>query len=348
MLGIVYTHVVFLGKGIYRYNKYKNNLISSITFVFWHNNAFSLITGIVSNKSIKYSNLLYLWLCVVFYSVGFRFYYQKYKIAKVKGELYIEYYPAVYGRYWYFSTYFGMFFFLPAVNKGIQYLSNHEFKLLVKSILGIFIFWNNYINNKIDHFYMHHGDSPMCFLYLYIIGAYIRKFNIEFTGIKRYIISLLYFSIFIILCSIFNHYIVFNNNSDFSGNNKKLGIIIKNLLSSKLNGILRTSQAILITLFFLQLKYNVYLSKFITFFGQLTFGVYLIHMNNNVINNYLRKLLNGESGNFTASEVIQLLIFKSIKLFLGCIMIEYSRNLLFNLLKIRKICIFVEKLFKIC
>ena len=349
MLGIVYTHIVFLGKAINRYNKYKSNLIQSITYVFWHNNAFSLISGVVSNKSTKYSNLLYLWLCAVFYSVGIRFYYLKYKNIGVRGELYQDYYPVIYGRYWYLSVYFSMFIYLPAVNKGIQYLSNPEFKLLVMSILGIFIFWSSYINNKLDNFYMHRGDSPMCLLYLYIIGAYIKKFNIEFTGIKRCIASLLYFSIFILLCFIYNQY--FDRDYDFRGKYRtKLGNFIIKLLSLNLNGVIRTFQAILITLFFLQLNVmNKYLSKSITFFGQLTFGVYLIHMNVNVRNNYISKLLNGETNNLTASEVIQMLIFKSIKLFLECIIIEYLRHLLFNILKIRKICIFIEKIiFKFC
>ena len=147
MLGIVYTHVLFNGKAIYKYNKYKSKIFDFYTFIFWHNNSFSLISGIVSSKSTKYSNLLYLWLCVVFYSVGIRYYYLKYKKdSRVNGELYQDYYPVINGRYWYFTSYFGMFIFLPVVNKGIQYLNRPEFKLLVMSILGIFVFWNNYFS----------------------------------------------------------------------------------------------------------------------------------------------------------------------------------------------------------
>ena len=98
----------------------------------------------------------------------------------------------------------------------------------------------------------------------------------------------------------------------------------------------------------MQLKYNEYLSKLITFFGPLIFGVYLIHINVNVTNIYLRKILIKESDNLTVSEVLEMLIFKCIKFFLECIIIEYLRHFLFNLLKIRKICIYIEKIaFKI-
>ena len=185
MLGIIYTHILFQGKGIYKYSKY--NIIKTHSFVCWHNNAFSLISGIVGYKSTKYSNLLYLWLCVVFYSVGIRYYYIKFKPGiNVIGELYQEYFPVIYKRYWYFSSYFGMFIFLPAVNKGLQYLNKPEFKLLVISIFFIFAFWLNYINNKIDVFFINRGYSTIWLLCLYIFGVYIGKFNLIYIGIKRY------------------------------------------------------------------------------------------------------------------------------------------------------------------
>jgi hypothetical protein len=96
------------------------------------------------------------------------------------------------------------------------------------------------------------------------------------------------------------------------------------------------------------LKYNEYLSKLITFFGPLTFGVYLIHLNINVKTNYLPQILIKEPVNLTANEAIKMIIFKSIKFFLECIIIEYLRHLLFNILRIRKICIYIEKIaFKI-
>ena len=349
MIGIVYFHILIQGKGIYKYNKYKTELNNSLTYCFWHNNAFALISGIIGYKSTKYSNLLYLWLCVVFYSVSIHYYYIKYKKdARVYRNFYQDYFPVIYDRYWYFSSYFGMFIFLPAVNRGIQYLNKIEFKLLVMSILGIFVFWYNYISYKNDIFKMNGGRSPIWLLSLYIIGAYIGKFNIEFAGIKKFIICLIYSLLFLSLCFIYNkysNYII----SNFNGNYKiKYINYIKNLMSNKYNGIVRTTQAILIILFFLNLKYNKYLNKFITFLGSLTFGVYLIHINRNVIINYLGTLLNKESYNLTFPEAIQMLILKSIKLFIECIIIEYMRYLIFNILKIRNICILIEKtVFKI-
>jgi len=340
MIGIVFSHILYQGKGLDKYQRYNNKIKFLFTYIFWHVNSYALISGIVGYKSTKYSNLLYIWLCVVFYSVSIHYYYLIYKKdASINEQLYIEYYPIIYKRYWYCTSYFGMFIFLPAINKGIQYLSKSEFKLLGMSILSIFVFWQTYINNEGDFFNMNSGKSIVWLLCLYIIGAYIGKFNVIYTGIKRYIFSFIYLFIFLLLCSIHNkcrNYTI----SNFIGNYKNLINFIKK--SNEFFCVIKTTQAIFITLFFLQLKYNEYLSKFITFFGPLTFGVYLIHFHKIVRKKYLSKLLNRESYNLTFNEVIKMLILKCMKIFLSCIIIEYLRHLLFSILKIRKFCLLLE------
>ena len=346
MIGIIYFHILFQGKAMDKYRKYRDKINNSNTYVFFHNNGYGLISGIIGYKSTKYSNLLYLWLCVVFYSVGIHYYYLKYKKGIYIGfDLNKEYYPVIYGRYWYFTSYFGMFLFLPVVNKGIQYLNKPEFKALVMSIFGIFVVWQSYMNIKEDHFKMNGGSSTIWLLCLYITGAYIGKYNVVYTGIKRYIFSFIYLFIFLFLCYIFNKY---RNYTiiEFSRNYKiKLKNFIKRLLSDNLNGVIRFTQAISLALFFLQLKYNYYLSKLITFIGPLTFAVYLIHTNPIVYDKYITKILYGEPYDLTFNEVMQMLILKCIRIFIVCIIIDYLRHLLFTLLKIRKICILAEKIF---
>jgi hypothetical protein len=61
MIGIVFAHILNQGKGFYKYNRYKNKLKNLYTYVFWHNNVYALLSGIVGYKSTKYSNLLYIY-----------------------------------------------------------------------------------------------------------------------------------------------------------------------------------------------------------------------------------------------------------------------------------------------
>lgn len=198
MIGIVCYHVLYHGNGINKYHRYRNKLENLYTYFFWHNNVYALISGIVGYKSTKYSNLLYIWLCIVFYSVSIHYYYLKYKKGSIVNiELYREYFPIIYTRYWYCTSYFGMFIFLPAINKGMQYLNKSEFKLLAMSILGIFVFWQTYVNNKKDGFILNEGHSTIWLLCLYIIGAYIGKFNLVYTGKKKiYFYFFIFFYIF--------------------------------------------------------------------------------------------------------------------------------------------------------
>jgi hypothetical protein len=204
------------------------------------------------------------------------------------------------------------------------------------------------MNNRDDQFKINGGGSILWLLSLFIIGGYIGKFNEVYTVIKRYIFSFIYLFIFLFSCYIhnkYNNYIIIEYSKNFK---IKLKNFIKRMSSNQIICVIKFTQAISLALFFLQLKYNDYLSKLITFFGPLTFAVYLIHINSNVRLNYLSKLLDRESYNLTANEVIQMFFLKTLKLFIECIAIEYLRHLSFTILKIRNICMFIEKIvFKI-
>ena len=87
-----------------------------------------------------------------------------------------EYYPMIFVRYWYFTSYFGMYLLLPAINKGIAYLSKYEFNLIIISTLSFFSFWRDYKNHSDDVFFLSNGRSITWFLVLYYVGAYIGKY----------------------------------------------------------------------------------------------------------------------------------------------------------------------------
>ena len=65
----------------------------------------------------------------------------------------------IYRRYWFFTSYFGMYLFLPVINKGIVYLTKYELRLVVMTTLFIFRFWRFNKNPDKDVFQMHNGFS---------------------------------------------------------------------------------------------------------------------------------------------------------------------------------------------
>ena len=108
------------------------------------------------------------------------------------------FYPMVFNLYWYFTTYFGMYLFLPVINKGISQLSKYEFRLVIMSTLGIFVLWKDYKNMKPDIFRLNGGKSILWFLTFYLTGAYIGKYRVDYRGFKRYACILICGAIFTI------------------------------------------------------------------------------------------------------------------------------------------------------
>ena len=67
MISIILNHLVYHGGAPNKY-KYKEIYILTIPGI-WHVGSFGAISGIVGTKTHKFSNLFYLWIVVMFYSI---------------------------------------------------------------------------------------------------------------------------------------------------------------------------------------------------------------------------------------------------------------------------------------
>ena len=137
MYAIIFHHILYHADLFNKYPKYKK-LILLNTACLWHVSSFILISGYVGYKSNKISNLLYLWFNVLFYSLGITFFYGKY-ISNTNAEkiTFEDYLPVYFEKYWYFTKYFGIYFFLPLINKGIASLTKSELRNIAMSNSGI-------------------------------------------------------------------------------------------------------------------------------------------------------------------------------------------------------------------
>ena len=343
MYGIIINHIIYKRKTILKFKKFKQLKLLHILF-FWHNNGFIFISGFIGYKTHRYSNLFYLWIWVCFYSVIIHLFYLKYKPQVIiNDKFYYNLFPIIFRRYWFFTSYFGMYLFLPIINKGISYLNQIELKICFLSILVIFVFWHDIMNIKKDIFKTNKGFSLLWFLIFYITGAYFGKYKIKFSKIKKFYFLLISFLIYILACNLY--YSIYNYktnvfNIDFK---QKIIIILKNLLTENYDSNLKVIQSISIIFFLLQINYNKYLGKIISSIGTLTFGVYLIHDNNCIREDIINNLFNNENNNISLFSVYSLFMTKALLIFIICIIIDYLRNFLFNLIKIRNICIILNK-----
>lgn len=228
-----------------------------------------------------------------------------------------------------------MYFFLPTITKGISLLNKSELKMISASLLGIFIIYKDYMNPGGDTFRVNSGYSVLSLLILFIIGAYIGKYRILLHGIINKILFCFFcISVYISSSLICYHLRLFNYQS-------KLLLKVKRLYTKRINSLTMLFQSFSIILFCMQLKYNKYISKIISFIGPLTFGVYLIHEHPLVRSFFIRRLFIKESNNLSLKEAIKLILFKTFMIFVICVIIDYFRQLLFALLRIRKFCIFI-------
>ena len=94
----------------------------------------------------------------------------------------------------------------------------------------------------------------------------------------------------------------------------------------------------------MQINYDKYSTKIISFIGPLTFGVYLIHNNSIFFQNTIKGSFQKVRKNISLNSMIVLVLMKCLKIFVFCCFIEYIRYNIFILLRIRKMCIFIEKI----
>ena len=343
MYGIIINHILYHHGGIMKFSKYSKYLKILHISSFWHNNAFILISGIVGYKSNKYSNLLYLWIEVFFYSTGIHLYFSFFqKNSIISSNISNDCFPIIFCRYWFFTSYFGMYLFLPVINKGISILNKHEFASVIFSTNILFVIWKDLKNPNLDLFAMHSGNSTLWFLTHYLTGAFIGKYEIIYFGYKKYIFCIICLVLYFFLCYI---YFKVYNNELYLGNSflsKTILSLLKQMLNEKYDGILKILLSISVCLFFLQISYNKYISKITSFFGPLVFGIYLIHENKLIKANILKHTFEKYSDNITLINAMIIVSLKAFKIFIICIFIDFFRNLLFTILKIKKLCILLE------
>ena len=139
-------------------------------------NCYALITGYVTSGSkFKYKRIFYLWLDVLFWrlllTTIINFIYPD--LVGKKDFLYSTF-NVLFNSYWYFSSYFALFFFIPFINKLIDVLDKRSFKRLIITIVLVLTF----INLLSDSFALNDGYSLVWLIVLYLVGAYIKIYNL--------------------------------------------------------------------------------------------------------------------------------------------------------------------------
>lgn len=166
-------------------NKFLLTMLRS--FIYICVNVYIIITGYFSvyAKQLKFRKLLNVILLPGFISAVLLIIMMAvgsidFNIWRILGKLFATFR----GEYWFISNYFALYLFIPLINKMIHSFSKKDIQQLIFLTFLVGSVWSFFlVNDEIVAF--NSGFSLIFFIFLYIVGAYIRLYGAfykDFTG----------------------------------------------------------------------------------------------------------------------------------------------------------------------
>ena len=317
MLMIVVLHLISHG-GILETNSTTELAIIMIVrcFCIVSVNIFVLISGyFLCTQKFRLSKLISLVFEVWFYTwlIYLLLYFTgnvSFSITDIKSVMF----PISYKEYWFVTAYVGMYVLMPVLNVTIQHLNKKQHCIVVMLLLILSIGWHDFIpfSNPLG---MSNGYSATWFLVLYFVAAYIRSHEFKIKcPLIIYVSSVICMFLIWFLLHILSQRIAVLHEygiEDYYYN-----------YCSILNFVASVS----LFLFFVGIKIRKF-KKTIRFITPLTFGIYLIHDNIR-----LRELLWPSVLNAFQTSLILRATFAVLTIFCICIVIDYFRSKVFQVL----------------
>ncbi len=299
---------------------------------------FAMITGYlyVGKENVKYKRIIDLWGVVIFYTISFTVFFLliKPEYFPDSNSIIRSIFPPIEGRFWYITCYTLMFLLIPYINRFITSISENEYRrmllVLYITLCCVTVF------GLYDYFRVEYGYSASWLIYCYLLGAYIKKYGFVLThkAVSDIVI------IFVLLCSLLISsfsdiiYIIatpsvryyLRRNDWLVGYNSPLTVI----------------SAILILYIFSKVQKSS-TSRLLVAVSNATFGVYIIHGQTIIFDNYLK-------GTFsyiafvTPIKAVLYFIVASMSIFICCCLIEIVRHRLLQALEGGITCLIKYKL----
>lgn len=288
---------------------------------------YAILSGYVAyGKKARFSNLVYLWLRVLFYSVLIPVIFYITKEREYDTDDFIKrFFPTIFNYWWYWSAYVVLCLFAPLINKGLETINRKASIFLFVSLFVVFSVLTS-IFGRTGNFNMEGGLSAVWLIVLYIIGALIKKNNF-FSKVKTWQMLLIYSAS---LAFIFGSEIVLQRHHMKILGNEMGGSLFHQNLSP-----FTVICSISLLIVFARIKVNGKLTKnVIGFVGPSVFSAYLIHAHHYVVSFTKERLIFiGEYNQFVG---VLLTIAICVGVFVACILIDIPREILFKKIKIKE------------
>ena len=272
-------------------------------------NCFIFITGYfqIEKKKINLNKLILLVGLAIFYYVLLYF------IGIYIGDVSFSFksfiftvIPLMRGELWFIWTYVILIILSPYINKLLLSLEKKDYEKLLLcmiiffSIIPTFIPWPNNNDN---------GYGIVSFTLIYSIAAYIKLYKNVFKQKRVYLLRWFICSFTVFLLSLLSYKLI--NGSNAWGYNN-----IFNILA-----------AMYLFLVFKNIKFN---SKIIDYIATYCFAIYVIHINPSISTLIYSRIFRLDAQN---KFVLIYMLFYTVLLFIGCILIEFVRRVIFLFFK---------------
>lgn len=346
MLLIVLCHALNLGNLIYNCaNPALKIFLEILMFAtLVHVNSYVLLSGYFQSKSnFKFSKLLKMISQVVFYLILFLIiaiklgWVDNYNIVTFINDLL----PSSISSYWFINVYIITYIFSDYINKFINKLSRREYKNFI--VIGfIILFLLPFLSGF--KFLDNSGYNFYSFIYLYIVGGYLRRYPLKETyHFKRMSINgYRMFMLFVFCLMFFSNYLLNNFGQEISGMSNIYNEISTRLLTSKFA--YSTPFVLIQTIAYFEIfkTYNLK-SKIINAISKNVLGVYLFH-ENPYVREHIYSLMKINTGEFYSYKKFAWVLIAVIIIFLIGILIELIRALIEKIIiKMKPTRFFVNK-----
>lgn len=288
---------------------------------------FALISGYTAaNKPRKYEKLVEMWFQVFFYSfiVTMIFTIVGMNASWSKVDMLTCALPVTFGKFWYFTAYFALFFTIPVLNKFLFTIDETTSK---KAFIILIVLYS-IMASIYDPFKEHFGHSAIWLMVLYCIGALAKRIKLFETRSNLFLVILWGVSILVSWGTLI-----------FFG----IGRLIKYVSPT----ILLCGMIMVILFSRMKLKGTI-ISKL----SPLAFGIYLFQLNQVVWNNVIKNAFAFVVHQPLALGVIYVFLF-ALAIFIAGLLIEFVRTMIAKWMRIpelsRKIVVLcnciIEKLF---
>ncbi|MBQ8131210.1 MAG: hypothetical protein IJ193_01825, partial [Bacilli bacterium] len=252
-------------------------------------------------------------------------------ISKVK--IFQELMPIDFNNYWFICNYIVLFLMSPYLNRIVNYCSQKELK---RFVLILFATLSIIPAITAQATIQNNGLGVIHFIFIYFIGAYLRKYPIRTSYHFKNIADTKYRNLLIIafLSLGIGNIILYNFGDVIRRFNVPIVTYFGSLLQSQFLGYSSPISVLMSVIYFLFFETLSLKSKWINHFAATTFGIYLIH-DNAFVRRFIYKFLNVNDTVISVSPIkgIIALIGYAVIIYFGCMIIEETRIILSNIRK---------------